>query len=137
MTEGEELKKVSAMCELRQIDREKSAAYLTQVHTYLSDGKPQKPKLGPAETKRLFGLLFRNIKISDKKIINAEFFAPFNFLFFEEKYKCRNRKIQNRPTLAAGRDPRPNESVYSLSDDLLTRLNQTIFQFLKSLYPNP
>jgi len=113
MTEGEELKKVSALCELRQIDREKSADYLTQVHTYISDGRPQKTKRDSARTKRLLGLVFRNIKISDKKIKNAEFFAPFNFLFFEEKNKCRNRKIQNLPTLRPGATP---GSVSSLSD---------------------
>jgi len=113
MTEGEELKKVSALCELRQIDREKSADYLTQVHTYISDGRPQKTKRDSAKTKRLLGLVFRNIKISDKKIKNAVFFAPFNFLFFEEKNKCRNRKIQNLPALRPGATP---GSVSSLSD---------------------
>ncbi len=113
MTEGEELKKVSALCELRQIDREKSADYLTQVHTYISDGQTRKTKRDSAKTKRLLGLLFRNIKISDKKIKNAEFFAPFNFLFFEEKNKCRNRKIQNLPPLRTGA---ALGSVSSLSD---------------------
>jgi site-specific DNA recombinase len=105
MTEGEELKKVSALCDLRQIDREKSADYLTQVHTYISDGQPQKTKRDTAKTKRLLGLVFRNIKISDKKIKNAEFFAPFNYYFLEEKNKCRNRKIQNLPSLRAGAAP--------------------------------
>ena len=118
MTDGEELKKVSALCELRQIDREKSADYLTQVHTYISDGQPQKTKRDTAKTKRLLGLVFRNIKISDKKIKNAVFFAPFNFLFFEEKNKCRNRKIQNLPALRTGATP---GSVSSLSDARLTR----------------
>ena len=56
---------------LRQIDREKSADYLTQVHTYISDGRPQKTKRDSAKAKRLLGLVFRNIKISDKKIKNA------------------------------------------------------------------
>jgi hypothetical protein len=96
--------------------------------------EPQKPKLGPAETKRLFGLLFRNIKISDKKIKNAEFFAPFNYYFLEEKNKCRNRKIQNLPSLRAGAAP---GSVSLLLDDLLDQLDRTLFPFLKSLYPNP
>jgi len=134
MTEGEELKKVSALCDLRQIDREKSADYLTQVHTYISDGQPQKTKRDSAKKKRLLGLVFRNIKISDKKIKNAEFFAPFNYYFLEEKNKCRNRKIQNRPSLRVGATP---GSVSSLLDDLLDQLDRTLFPFLKSLYPNP
>ena len=134
MTEGEELKKVSALCDLRQIDREKSADYLTQVHTYLSDGKPQKTKRDSAKKKRLLGLVFRSIKISDKKFKNADFFAPFNYYFLEEKNKCRNRKIQNRPSLRAGA---ASGSVSSLLDDLLDQLDRTLFPFLKSLYPLP
>jgi len=97
----------------------------------VSAGEPRKTKRDSAKKKRLLGLVFRNIKISDKKIKNAEFFAPFNYLIFEEKNKCRNRKIQNLPALRTGATP---GSVSSLSDDLLDRLDRTLFPFLKSLY---
>ena len=94
-------------------------------------GEPRKTKRDSAKKKRLLGLVFRSIKISDKKFKNAEFFAPFNYYFLEEKNKCRNRKIQNLPTLRPGATP---GSVSSLSDDLLDRLDRTLFPFLKSLY---
>ena len=116
MQDGEELKKLAAFYDLREIDREKLADYLALARSYVSDVAPGQKQLSPSERKRLLNLLFRNIKISGKKLRNAEFFAPFNYYFFEEKNKCRNRKIQNRPTLAAGRHPRPSESAYSLSD---------------------
>ena len=79
----------------------------------------------------LLRLVFRYIKISDKKTKNAEFFAPFNFLFFEEKNKCRNRKIQNLPALRPGATP---GSVSSLSDDLWGRFRLALYRFLKNLY---
>ncbi len=98
--EAEELKKLVALYELRQIDREKSADYLARVNEYVSVGEPGKGKPDNLTRKRALNLVFRNIKISDKKIKNAEFFAPFNYYFFEENKKCRNRK--NRRTEAHG-----------------------------------
>ncbi|MEI7482462.1 MAG: recombinase family protein [Elusimicrobiota bacterium] len=92
MEQIEELKKFAALYDLRQIDREKSADYLARAHEYVSDVEPRQKVLSPTEQKRLLNLVFRNIKISDKKFRNAEFYAPFNFLFLEEKNKCRNRK---------------------------------------------
>ena len=116
MQDGEELKKLAAFYDLREIDREKLADYLALARSYVSDVAPGKKLLGASERKRLLNLLFRNIKISGKKLRNAEFFAPFNYYFFEEKNKCRNRKIQNRPTLKAGQPAHPSKSAYSLSD---------------------
>jgi hypothetical protein len=40
---------------------------------------------------RFFRLLFKNIKIAHKKVFSFEFFAPFNFLFFEEKQKWQTK----------------------------------------------
>jgi len=52
----------------------------------------------------LFGC-FLNIKIAQKKIFSFSFFAPFNFLFFEQEnfYKCQ----QNQRLL-----PKKKPSVY-------------------------
>jgi site-specific DNA recombinase len=100
--QGEELKKVSAFYALRQIDREKSADYLAKVHDYVSDEEPKETEPDAAEKKRLLNLVCRNMKIGDKKIKNAEFFAPFNFLIFEEKNKCRNQKNQRPRPQRAG-----------------------------------
>ncbi|MCX5792129.1 MAG: recombinase family protein [Elusimicrobia bacterium] len=113
MKEGEELKRMAALCQLREIDREKSADYLTQVHNFISVGEPVKEVPNPAERKRLANVVFRNIKISDKKLRNAEFYAPFNFLFIEAKNKCRNQIIQNPQNFPAGQK---NKSVLSRSD---------------------
>jgi len=100
MKQGEELKKLAAYFELREIDREKLADYLAAVRSYVSDVAPEQKQLSPSERKRLLNLLFRNIKISGKEVRNAEFFAPFNYYFFEENKKCRNRK--NRRIKAHG-----------------------------------
>ena len=98
MEKGEELKKLAAFYDLRQIDREKSADYLAKVRHFLSDGNIGEKEPDAADKKRLLGVLVRNLKISDKKIKNAEFFAPFNFLILKEKNKCRNQiNVPPRP----------------------------------------
>jgi len=103
MEEGEELKKLAAYYELREIDREKLADYLAVARSYVSDVAPGQKQLSPSERKRLLNLVFRNIKISGKKLRNAEFFAPFNYYFFEENKKCRNRKNRRAGTHGAAR----------------------------------
>jgi len=75
--------------------------------------------------------VFRNVKISDKKIKNAEFFAPFNFFILKEKNKCRNGKIQRRRPFRAA--PR-GECALSRSDELWIQFNRTLYKFLKTLY---
>ncbi|MDD2803954.1 MAG: recombinase family protein [Elusimicrobiales bacterium] len=113
MKEGEELKKLAAYYELREIDREKFADYLAMARSYVSDVAPGQKQLSPSERKRLLNLVFSNIKISGKKLRNAEFFAPFNYYFFEENKKCRNSKISGP---AARRAVRIGRSVSLLSD---------------------
>jgi len=129
--EAEELKKLVALYDLRQIDREKSADYLARVNDYVSDGEPGKGKPDPLTRKRALSLVLRNLKISDKKIKNAEFFAPFNFFILKEKNKCRNGKTQRRRPFRAA--PR-GECALSRSDELWTRFNRTLYKFLKTLY---
>ncbi len=110
--QGEELKKLAAFHALRQIDREKSADYLAKVHDFVSDEEPKETEPNGAEKKRLLNLICRNMKITDKKIKNAEFFAPFNYLIFEEKNKCINQKNQRPRPLRAGP---PDECTLSRS----------------------
>ena len=129
--EAEELKKLVALYDLRQIDREKSADYLARVNEYVSVGEPGKGKPDNLTRKRALNLVFRNIKISDKKIKNAEFFAPFNFFILKEKNKCRNGKIQRRRPFRAA--PR-GECALSRSDELWIQFNRTLYKFLKTLY---
>ena len=131
MKEGEELKKISAYHALRQIDREKSADYLAKVHEFVSDVEPEEKEPDPATKKRLLNLVCRNMKVGDKKIKNAEFFAPFNYLIFKEKNKCRNRKNQRRRPFRAA--PR-SASTLSRSAELLLRLHRTVHPILKTLY---
>jgi len=66
-----------------------------------------------------------------KKIKNAEFFAPFNFLILKEKNKCRNLKnVPPRP----GRAGQHGGSVLSPSADLWGRLYRTVYQYLETMY---
>ena len=131
MEEGEELKKLAAYYELREIDREKLADYLAAARSYVSDVAPGQKQLGASERKRLLNLVFRNIKISGKKLRNAEFFAPFNYYFFEENKKCRNSKISGP---AARKAARIRQSSLLLSDELWSRINRTVYPVLKTLY---
>jgi len=67
----------------------------------------------------------KNIKIAHKKIISFEFFAPFNFFFFEEKQKCQPAKLKRLM-----KNP-PEKSLSGLSADLMLRLYHTLFLFFK------
>ena len=96
MEEGEELKKLAAYYELREIDREKLADYLAVARSYVSDVAPGKKQLSASEHKRLLNLVFRNIKISGKKLRNAEFFAPFNYYFLRKTKNAETGKTAER-----------------------------------------
>ena len=73
------------------------------------------------ETKKLIlNLLFKNIKIAHKKIFSFEFFAPFNFLFFEEKQKCQTKILKRvtnflPPKSLSGLSADPLFALYKLS----------------------
>ncbi|MCK4437371.1 recombinase family protein [bacterium] len=99
--EEEELKKRIALQEVREIERERSKDYLNRVEEFLEGYDPNKKVMDKETKKLILNLLFKNIKIAHKKIFAFNLFAPFNFLFFEEKNKCQpenlKRVMKNRP----------------------------------------
>jgi len=92
--EEEELKKVIALQEVREIERERSKDYLDRVEEFLDSYDPNKKEMDKETKKLILNLLFKNIKIAHKKIFSFEFFAPFNFLFFEEKERSKCQQNQ-------------------------------------------
>ncbi|MDP2940256.1 MAG: recombinase family protein, partial [Candidatus Omnitrophota bacterium] len=92
--EEEELKKLIALQEVREIERERSKDYLNRVEEFLEGYDPNKKEMDLETKKLILNLLFKNIKIAHKKIFSFEFFAPFNFLFFEEKQKCQTKNLK-------------------------------------------
>jgi len=67
----------------------------------------------------------KNIKIAHKNIFSFEFFAPFNFLFFEEKQKCQTKNLKRVTNFL------PPKSLSGLSVGLLFRLYNVLFSFFK------
>jgi len=104
-SEEEELKKRIALYEIKAIEREQSKDYLDRVDEFISEYKPDKKEIDSLTKKQILGLLFKNIKIADnpdKRIGTFEFFAPFNFFYFEEEKRKQcapNLKI-NRKVLS-------------------------------------
>jgi len=92
--EEEELKKLIALQEVRDIERERSKDYLNRVEEFISGYDPNKKEIDSLTKKLMLNLLFKNIKIAHKKVFSFEFFAPFNFLFFEEKQKCQTKNLK-------------------------------------------
>ncbi len=82
-TEEEELKKLIALQEVRDIERERSKDYLNRANDFLDSYNPKKKILDPLTKKQILLLLFKNIKVARKQIFSFEFFAPFNFLYFD------------------------------------------------------
>jgi len=99
--EEEELKKLIALQEVREIEREKSRDYLDKVEQFLESYDPNKKTMDKETKKLIINLLFKNIKIAQKKILGFALFAPFNFLFLEQKEKSqcpKNKRVtENRP----------------------------------------
>jgi hypothetical protein len=92
--EEEELKKLIALQEVRDIEREPSKDYLDRLEEFISGYDPNKKEIDSLTKKLMLNLLFKNIKIAHKKVFSFEFFAPFNFLFFEEKQKCQIKNLK-------------------------------------------
>jgi len=92
--EEEEVKKLIALQEVRDIERERSRDYLNRVEEFLEGYDPNKKEVDLETKKLMLNLLFKNIKIAHKKLFSFEFFAPFNFLFFEEKQKCQTKNLK-------------------------------------------
>ena len=100
--EEEELQKRIALQELREIERERSKAYLNRVEELISGYNPNQKELSLEQQKQVAQLLFKNIKIAQKNIFSFEFFAPFYFLFFEQEnfYKCQqNQRLSPKKSL--------------------------------------
>mgnify|MGYP001605248848 CR=1 FL=1 len=108
--EEEELKKLIALQEVREIERERSKDYLNRVEEFLDGYDPNKKEMDLETKKLILNLLFKNIKIAHKKIFSFEFFAPFNFLFFEEKQKCQTKNLKRVTNFL------PPKSLSGLSD---------------------
>ncbi|MCG2692948.1 hypothetical protein L6279_02450, partial [Candidatus Parcubacteria bacterium] len=107
--EEENLKKLLAGYELREIERERSEGYINRVKDFLDGYDDSTEKIDFATKKELAGLLFKNIKIAPaiggalpSKRISFFLFAPFNFLFSEteKKLQCHPVKIENFPGLS-------------------------------------
>jgi len=97
-SEEEELKKLIALQELREIDRERSREYLNRVEEFLEGYDPNKKELDKETKKLILNLLFKNIKICQKKIFSFSLFPPFNFFFLEQKQKsqCQTKQKLTR-----------------------------------------
>jgi len=80
--EEEELKKLIALQEIREIERERSKDYLDRVEEFLESYEPNKKVMDRETKKIILNLLFKNIKIAHQKILSFEFFAPFNSFVF-------------------------------------------------------
>jgi hypothetical protein len=108
--EEEKLKKLIALQEVREIERERSKEYLARVEEFLESYDPNKKTMDLETKKLILNLLFKNIKIAQKKIFSFSFFAPFNFFFFEkeQKIQClKNQRLMKN---------RRRESISGLSD---------------------
>ena len=73
--EEEELKKLIALQEVREIDRERSKEYLNRVEEFLESYDPNKKVMDKETKKLILNLLFKNIKVAHKKIFFS--FRPF------------------------------------------------------------
>ena len=123
--EEEELKKLIALQEVREIERERSKDYLNRVEEFLEGYDPNKKEMDLETKKLILNLLFKNIKIAHKKIFSFEFFAPFNFLYLQEKQKCQTKNLKRVTNFL------PPKSLSGLSDGLLFRLYNVLFSFFK------
>jgi len=124
--EEEELKKLIALQEVREIEREKSRDYLDKVEQFLESYDPNKKTMDKETKKLIINLLFKNIKIAQKKIFSFSLFAPFNFFFFEkeQKIQCQtNKRVMKK---ASGK------YSYVLSDELMLRLYDILHSFFIS-----
>ncbi|MBA7509845.1 hypothetical protein ES705_01817 [subsurface metagenome] len=102
--------KLIALQEVREIEKERSRDYLDRVEEFLEGYDPNKKVMDKETKKLILNLLFKNIKIAQKKIFSFSFFAPFNFFFFEKEQKIQCQKNQRLMK------NRLRESISGLSD---------------------
>ncbi|MDD5644891.1 MAG: recombinase family protein [bacterium] len=99
--EEDDLKKLLAGYELREIESERSEGYLNRVKDFLEGYDDGLTKVSFEQKRQMAGLLFKNIKIapaiggaSPQKRIAFSLFPPFNFLFSETERKSQCQKKQ-------------------------------------------
>jgi len=128
--EEEELKKLIALQEVRDIERERSKDYLNRVEEFISGYDPNKKEIDSLTKKLMLNLLFKNIKIAHNPAhldVRGEFFTPFNFLSFEEKQKCQTKNLKRVTNFL------PPKSLSGLSADRWCRYRDIILGILKGL----
>ena len=91
-TEEENLKKLLAGYELREIERERSESYISRVKDFLDGYDDNKEKIDFATKKQLAGLLFKNIKIAPA--IGGSL-PPLIFCFQKQKENRNVKRIKN------------------------------------------
>jgi site-specific DNA recombinase len=133
-TEEDNLKKLLAGYELRELERERSEGYINRVKDFLDGYDDRKEKLNFADKKQLAGLLFKNIKIAPaigqalpQKRISFSLFAPFDFLFSETEKKLQCQKNQKLIKIC------PKKSVSALSDGRWMYYRRTMEKIAKAL----
>ena len=125
--EEEELNKLIALQEVRDIERERSKEYLNRVEEFLEGYDPNKKEMDLETKKLMLNLLFKNIKIAHKKLFSFEFFAPFNFLFSETERKSQCQKKQKLIKIC------PKKSTSGLSADRWCKYRVMILMILEKL----
>jgi site-specific DNA recombinase len=125
--EEEELKKLIALQEVRDIERERSKEYLNRVEEFLESYDPNKKTMDLETKKLIMNLLFKNIKIAHKKVFSFEFFAPFNFLFLEEKQKCQTKNLKRVTNFL------PQKSLSGLTADRWMRYRGTMEKIAEAI----
>jgi len=98
----DELKKLFAEYELREIERERSEGYINRVKDFLDGYDDSKERIDFATKKQLAGLLFKNIKIAPaigglcpQKEFLFFFSAPLIFCFRKRRRNCNVKRIKD------------------------------------------
>lgn len=86
------MKELIALQEVREIERERSKEYLNRVEEFLEGYDPNKKTMDLETKKLILNLLFKNIKIAQKKSV---FSPPLIFSFLKRNNKYNARKIKD------------------------------------------
>ena len=127
-SEEEELKKHLALNEIKTIERERSKEYLDRAKQLFHDNNVNADNLDAFTKNQLLKLVFKNIKIADRNIFSFDFFAPFNFFYFEEHSK---RSLPENYSRKRRLKTLKNQSTLRLSDDLWEKLYITLNNFFQ------
>ena len=101
--EEDELKKIIAGLEVREMERERSEGYINRVKDFLEGYDEGKKAIDFATKKEMCGLLFKNIKIAPaiggslpQKRISFFLFAPFNLLVLGVRFRRNLLRVSFR-----------------------------------------